>query len=113
MSLAKAFNDYSKQNGIGIELDLELLTPENSTAETVSVVTRMDSLLKKKSNKYDIYVYPGPYTIRFSDHLVDLKKYISNDHLKIFSKKILYNGSDVLTGMVINMHIFFNNNCLI
>jgi len=105
LSLAKAFNDYSKQYGLDIELDLELLTPENSTSETVSIISSMDSLLKKRSDKYDIYVYPGPYAIRFSNHLIDLKKYISDEHLNLYSEKILYNGNDVLTGMPLNIDV--------
>ncbi len=55
LSLVKAFNNYSEQKNLGIELDLELLTPENSTTDTVSIISRIDSLLKKKNRINMIY----------------------------------------------------------
>jgi len=106
-SLSKAFNDYSDKNGLDIQLEIELLTPDNSTAMVGDQLYTMDTILKKKSQKHDLYIYNGPYTHRFGEHFVDLRNYISEDHINKFEKTILSTVmyEDKLVGMPLSLDV--------
>lgn len=64
-------------------------------------------MLRKKSNKIDIYFYDSIYTPRLGQYLLDLNEYLSEEYIEIFSngynsKAIFYNDKIVGLVMIIN-----------
>jgi len=107
ISLQNAFNEYSKNYGLDINLDITVLTPENSTALIIDYSTTMDDLLTRKATKYDIYFYYGSYSYKYSKHLVDLNEYISEKDLKNISDQVLLSGmyDGILAGLPVTIDI--------
>ena len=100
------FNAYSKEHGLDITVKLELLTSNNSTTESDYYVSVIDMLLKKKSDKYNIYFYDNIYTPRFSNHFIDLKKYLEEEHINLYPEALkseAFSYNDKLVGLVIYM----------
>ncbi|ORX66087.1 periplasmic binding protein-like II [Anaeromyces robustus] len=87
--LVDAFNEYSEINNLDIELQLKVLTPENSTSEVDDYGFTLDALISKKSKKYDIYIFYGAYSKKFGEHLADLNNYLSKNHINKFDNGIL------------------------
>jgi len=107
ISLANAFNEYAKNNNLDVELNMEVLTPENSTSQIIDYSTMMDENLSRKKKKYDIYFYYGSYSYRYSKHLVDLRDYIDENVLKEIAPPILLSGEydGVLAGLPYSIDI--------
>jgi len=106
-SLKNAFNEYSQKNNLDIELNLNILTPENSTTGVLNYVSYIESLLVKKSPKYDIYFYYGSYSNVYSKHFVNLKQFFSDDYINKFSNNIITNSifNNSLVGLPISVDI--------
>ncbi|OUM61593.1 hypothetical protein PIROE2DRAFT_12374 [Piromyces sp. E2] len=89
---------YSKENGLGIELEFNLFTPQNTTHNFVNEYDNtIDFLLSKNSKKYDIYFYDVQYSRKYSDYFIDLKNYLKQDHIDMFENDVAqqickYNG---------------------
>ncbi|ORX82029.1 periplasmic binding protein-like II [Anaeromyces robustus] len=111
------FNKYSEENGLDINLKLEMLTEENSTSSVIDYSTFMDSLLKKKSIKYDLYFFNSAYTNVYSPHFIDLKEYLPKEHIDMFDSGIidLYTYNDKLIGIPVNidMTALYSNQILL
>ncbi|ORX76241.1 hypothetical protein BCR32DRAFT_271394 [Anaeromyces robustus] len=88
-SVVDDFNEYSKKNNLDIHLDLNLLSNANSTSNFHDYGAFVDSLLKKKNKKYDIYFYDNIYTQKFGKYFLDLKKYLPKDLIDIYNQEIL------------------------
>jgi len=85
-TLRDEFNKYSKENNLGIELEMNLFSDQNVTADNVNEYgTTIDSYLLKNSNKYDIYCYDPLYTIKFSPHLLNLEMELPKAHMDLYS----------------------------
>ena len=102
-SLVNGFNEYSKKNNLDITLDITILTPENTTSGVEDYSTYIDDLLKRKSQKYDIYFYYGSNSYRYSSNFENLYNYLSKEELDNYFEEILNSGvyDGVLTGIVI------------
>jgi len=70
--ISNAFNEYSREKGLGIKLDLTAITPETATNERESYGTTIDSLLSRRSEKYDIYFYFSGYGQAYGNHFINL-----------------------------------------
>jgi len=90
--ITNAFNEYSRENGLGINLQLKVITPETSTIERESYGTTIDSFLLKKSETYDIYFYYSSYGQAYGNHFINLKDYLTNEYIEKFDEKILKEG---------------------
>jgi len=88
-SLVNGFNEYSKENGLGIYVHLTMLTPENSTFDFENYGTTIDSLLSKQSQKYDMFFYYSAYTKRYGDHFLNIRKHIPKEYIEQFDEKLL------------------------
>ena len=75
-----------------IYLDLTVITPETSTNERESYGTTIDSLLSRKSDKYDIYFYFSGYGQAYGNHFINLEDYLTEEYIKKFDEKILKEG---------------------
>jgi len=49
----------------------------------------IDSLLVKKSTKYDLYFYYYNYSKKYGKHFLNLREYLPEEYIKVFDKKIL------------------------
>jgi len=84
--LVDNFNQYSKENKLDIELSMELFSVMNTTYTTTSEYgSTIDSLLLRKSKKYDIYCYDPIYIKKYAPHLENLKLHIQKEHMELYS----------------------------
>ncbi|ORX83189.1 periplasmic binding protein-like II [Anaeromyces robustus] len=88
-SLVDDFNQYSKENNLDISIKLNLLTSLNSTNSFTDFGSMIEALLKKKTNKYDLYFYDSVYISKYYDHLLDLYDLIPEEHLIKFDPNIV------------------------
>jgi len=88
-SLVSEFNKYSKKNDLNINLILTILTSDNSTLGIDDFGSLMDTLINKKSKKYDLYFYYGIYSKRYGQHFLVLDDYFSKDYLKKYDREII------------------------
>jgi len=99
------FNSYSEKNNLDIIIHLNLLTILNTTYSFTSYGSMIENLLRKKSQKYDIFFYDNLYTLKYAPHLLDLNNEIPNELLNKYDKDIIANTcsyDDRLVGLVIN-----------
>jgi len=95
---------------MNITVNLTLLTRMNTTYSIESFGSLIESLLIKKSKKYDIFFYDNAYTYKFGTYLVDLKPYFSMDFFDSFNTQILQQTcsyKNKLVGLVIIPFFFF------
>ncbi|ORX42201.1 periplasmic binding protein-like II [Piromyces finnis] len=83
--LADSFNNYSKENNLDITIKLHMLSNLNVTNNIEDYVSLLDSLFKKKDEKYDIYFYETTFITDYDLYLLDLKKIIPEEHIKMFN----------------------------
>jgi len=87
--ITNGFNEYSKENGLGINVELTVLTPEISSAVIESYGDTIDSLLERKSTKYDIYFYYSAYSKKYADNFINLRDYIPKEIYKGIDERLL------------------------
>jgi len=83
---------------------MEILTLENSTSKVSNYETTVETLLAKKSTKYDIYFFLSGNTKISGPHFVRLEEWFSEEYIDMFDSEILstacnYNGH--IVGLVI------------
>ena len=81
-----SFNKYAKQNNLDITVSLDLYTNENSTSLVTDYESMLDSLIQ--SDSYDLYFYDNIYSTKFGPHLLNIKEWISQEHLNLYSEGI-------------------------
>lgn len=87
-SLVEAFNKYSQTNNLDIKLELNLMTPSNSSTEMSNSQSIMESLLSKGSQKYEIYFYDNIYNYKFGRYMIDLNNYLPKEHIDLYASGI-------------------------
>ncbi|ORX81965.1 hypothetical protein BCR32DRAFT_267938, partial [Anaeromyces robustus] len=88
--LLDEFNKYSKENGLNIKAHLTLFTNDNSTVLLNGYESMIETLLKKKSKKFDIYFYDVIYTDRIGSYFIDLNEWMVKDYLDLFDEDVLH-----------------------
>ncbi|ORX86586.1 hypothetical protein BCR32DRAFT_240855 [Anaeromyces robustus] len=83
------FNEYAKDNNLDIHINLNLMTHNNSTISIQNSSLMVESLLKKKKNKYDIYFFDNTYTRQYCSYLLDLNVRLPKEHIEMYDKNIL------------------------
>jgi len=106
--LVDGFNEYSIQNNLNIHLDLTILTPENSQSDFENYGTTIDSLLLKKSTKYDIYFYYAAYSKKYGEHFLNLREYLTEEFLNRFDKNLLDDMCSTNNKVLIGLPIYFD-----
>ncbi|ORX75948.1 periplasmic binding protein-like II [Anaeromyces robustus] len=108
------FNYYSKKNNLDFNFKINILTPNNSTADLKDFNSLMDSLINKKSNKYDLYFYYGIYTKKYGQHLLNLDNKFPKSHLDEYEQNVLkntcyYNNHLVGLPLTIDLDVMYSN----
>ena len=101
--LINYFNDYSIKNNLNITINLNLFTPKNSTVHSDEFFSVIDSFLKRRSNKYDIYFYDNIYTPKFEPNFLDLNKLLPKEHINLYKSVENYESysyNNKLVGLV-------------
>ena len=101
--LINNFNDYSIKNNLNITINLNLFTPKNSTVHSDEFFSVIDSFLKRRSNKYDIYFYDNIYTPKFEPNFLDLNKLLPKEHINLYKSVENYESysyNNKLVGLV-------------
>ncbi|ORX87934.1 periplasmic binding protein-like II [Anaeromyces robustus] len=83
---AKEFNEYAKQNNLDIEFEINVFTKDNSTVVVTEYETVIESLLEKKSNRYDLFFYDNIFTFKYGSHYLNLENYLPPEHFKIYEE---------------------------
>ncbi|ORX83749.1 hypothetical protein BCR32DRAFT_243145 [Anaeromyces robustus] len=116
--LESEFNEFSKNNNLNITLSINLLLNINSTSSLTSYGDTADSLLKKNSNKYDIFFYDSLYTQDYEPYLLDFSKYIPKESIEKYNQDILnqlckYNNRLVGFPARIGYNVLYSNKYLL
>jgi len=98
------------ENNLDISVDLTLMTIDTMANSLGNSYLMIESLLKKKTNKYDIYFYDVSYGKQYSPYLLDLRDVLSDDVINLYNKNIIeqictYNGK--LLGLVKYKHYIY------
>ncbi|KAL6605284.1 periplasmic binding protein-like II [Neocallimastix sp. 'constans'] len=112
--LINNFNDYSIKNNLNITINLNLFTPKNSTVHSDEFFSVIDSFLKRRSNKYDIYFYDNIYTPKFEPNFLDLNKLLPKEHINLYKsvenyESYSYNNKLVGLPVIINYSALYSN----
>lgn len=84
------FNRYSEKQELDIHLDMVLFSDLNTTYALDEYGSTIESLLLKKSDKYDIFCYDPVYNYKYKPNVFEIKKifekYNMGDHLNLYNK---------------------------
>jgi len=100
------FNKYSLENNLNITLILNLFTPSNISANTVDYGDMLETVLKRKNRKFDIYFFEYMYNNRYGPYLLDLKEYLPKKHIDLYSKGFVPKIS-TFNNKLVSLVIFF------
>jgi len=104
--LTNGFNEYSREKGLGVELELKVMTPEASGKGVKNFGSTIDLLVSKKSTKYDIYFYYSTYAQTYGDNFVNLED--SGINFKVFDERILKEGCSSSDKKIIGLPLFID-----
>jgi len=104
--LANGFNEYSKEIGLNIYVELEVLTPNTATSVIENYGTFVDSYLVKKSQKYDIYFYYSNYSKKYGEHFLNLREYLPKEYINGFDKRLLEETCSSYDNKLISLPLF-------
>jgi len=100
------FNTFSKNNNLNITINLNLISGLNSTSTVNGYEETLESLLNRKSDKYDLIFYDNIYTPRIEPYFLDLNKLIPKEHINIYIPGVITQigfHNDRLVGFVRNL----------
>jgi len=106
--ITKAYNEYSKENNIGITVDLTVIDPNKATADLENYGTTIDSLLMRKKQKYDVYFFFSTYTKKYDSSLLNLEDYLPKESIEVFDKKILKEGCSSSDNKIVALPVFLD-----
>jgi len=104
------FNKYAKANNLDMELFLNLYTSKNSSLLVNNYGTSLEYLMNKGLTDYDLYFYDIMYTKRYSSYLEDLRDWLPEDHLELYSSGVasqFCKNGDKWVGLVSKNFFFF------
>ncbi|ORX80889.1 hypothetical protein BCR32DRAFT_280131 [Anaeromyces robustus] len=118
VELTNKFNDYAKENNLDIDLKMVLFTDQNTTAQKDNFFSSMDTLLNKKSQKYDLVVYDPLYIVEYEKHLLDLKEWLPQEHIQLYNsgnapKISIHNNKWIGIPVFIKYKILLSNTILL
>jgi len=82
------FNRYSQKNNLKIHVNLDLYTEKNSTFVVSDYESLIDTLIKKKNNKYELYFYDNIYSSKFGRYLLNLEDFLPKEHIDMYKPGI-------------------------
>jgi len=69
-------------------LEITIFSSANSTVYKDGGKITIQSLLQNRSDKYDIYFFIYNYVHGFNEHLLNLRKYISPEIIKLYDSDL-------------------------
>jgi len=87
--ITNGFNEYSKEKGLNINVELSVLTADTSSTVIENYGDTIDSLLERKSEKYDIYFYYSAYSKKYADNFINLRDYIPKEVYQGYDERLL------------------------
>lgn len=93
----------------------------NSSGYITDYGEMLETVLKKKKPKYDLFFYDYIYSQKFGQYLLDLEEWIPKKHIDLYNEKILKDtclywdkNKYRLVGLVIKKQLFINYlNCYV
>ena len=86
--LADDFNNYAKIHNLDIQINHVGLSVMNVSILAKGYGSFVNSMLKRKSNNYDLIFLDNTYTTQFANHVADLKNYVSKETIDKYTSKI-------------------------
>jgi len=87
--MADDFNKYAEEKQWDISINMVIYKSYENFTNQESFATAVDQLLKKKSNKYDLYYYDNAYTPQYGKYLLDLRKYLPKEYIDMYQPKLI------------------------
>jgi len=117
-SVANDFNKYAKEQGLDVELDVNLITFNNSSNLAEDYKTNLEILREKNSKKYDIYFYDIAYASIYFNNLLELDDLLPSNHLALYKSGIAsqtckYNGKWIGLPVDVNYRVLYSNSKLL
>ncbi|ORX79299.1 periplasmic binding protein-like II [Anaeromyces robustus] len=112
------FNEYAEKNNLNITVKLNLFSNINSVLSLEDYGSMLESLLEKKSEKYDILFYNNMFIPRIGKYLSDLNDFLPKEHLEMYDSKMksdFCSYKDKLVGLPITRfyNVLYYNSVLI
>jgi len=79
------FNEYSKSNSVEVTFHIDFINFDNSTNKSMDYESMLESYLQKNNNTYDLIFFETIYTNKLNPYLENLKEWLTNKHLEMFS----------------------------
>jgi len=116
-TIVKEFNEYSEKNNKNIKVNIEVLTNDIGSS-TEKFKSTLESAIKKKKNRYDIYVYENIYISLYASRLLNLNGYLSKDIIDMYDPKIIselchYRGKLLGLPIFLLYSVFYSNRTLL
>ncbi|ORX83230.1 hypothetical protein BCR32DRAFT_152291 [Anaeromyces robustus] len=116
-AMVNDFNEYAQNNNLKIKIKINVYTNANNK-NFEFFATSIESLLIKRLNKYDIYYFDNGYTQKYGPYLLDLKEYLSEDHINMYNKEIVEKSctyNDKIVGLPFNLAytVLYSNKILL
>jgi len=109
LTMADDFNKYAEEKKLDISINMNIYKSYENFTNQESFATAVDQLLKKKSNKYDLYYYDNAYTPKYGKYLLDLRNYLSKEHIDMYQQTLLEETCEYenkLVGLVKYLYIY-------
>jgi len=87
--LFEKFNEYKKKKNLEINVDLNVISQNNSTASPIAFKAQLSSQHKKRKKNYDLIFYDIQDLKDMDQYLIDLNKYLEKDHINMHDPDIL------------------------
>ncbi|ORX79048.1 periplasmic binding protein-like II [Anaeromyces robustus] len=83
------FNNYSKKNNLNITIDSNIYSNPDSIPSINDYESLIESALLRQSTNYDIIYYDNGFSSKYGEYLLDLKKYLPEEHIELFNPNLL------------------------
>jgi len=87
ITMINDFNQYAEENNLDIYLNLKVVKSSSDNFEAYG--SMVEQLLKKKSNKYDLYYFDNAYTQKYGQYLYNLRKLLPKEHIDMYHQNLL------------------------
>ncbi|ORX81926.1 acetyl-CoA synthetase-like protein [Anaeromyces robustus] len=89
-TIADDFNAYSEANNLDIHLNVNSYSENREFINDVDYASTVETLMKKKNQKHDLYVYNPAYLKRYFPYLLDLQELLPKSHIDLYSSSTGY-----------------------
>ncbi|KAG4090277.1 hypothetical protein H8356DRAFT_1279713 [Neocallimastix lanati (nom. inval.)] len=114
-SIKQNFNDYAIKNNLNITLNINLFSSKNSTQNINNFHSSIETLIDKKSDKYDLFTFDPIYIRNLYPYFIDLKEWLPSEYIDWFSlnnidKICTYENKWIGLPLFIKFMILYSNN---